>query len=206
MAADYPARCNDRFQQLIFQEKHEAVPNSVRYPIEGVISALEAVGGPGSVGDYFASSISYMMALAIYQKRPEVHIYGVDLIAEEEWGYQRPNLEYLIGLARGNGMVVYIPPESALLRFTHRYGYENWASAGALNPRVLREHAKDYIQKRDHHMAGQYIAEGALQATRNLLRLMERGGRSYSKPEESEGEPTNETDRTADAGPTQPTR
>ena len=34
-----------------------------------------------------------------------------------EFAYQRPNMEYLIGLARGRGVDVYIPERSPLTKF-----------------------------------------------------------------------------------------
>jgi hypothetical protein len=34
-----------------------------------------------------------------------------------EYKYQRPNLEYLIGFARGLGIEVYIPEQSSLCKF-----------------------------------------------------------------------------------------
>lgn len=39
------------------------------------------------------------------------------MAADDEYGYQRPNCEYLIGLARGRGIKVVIPDESPLCKF-----------------------------------------------------------------------------------------
>lgn len=66
---------------------------------------------------YWNSSISYAMALAIHEGAREIAIYGVDMDGTDEYAYQRPNMEYLIGLARGQGIDVYIPKQSALCRF-----------------------------------------------------------------------------------------
>ncbi|KKK61087.1 hypothetical protein LCGC14_3017830, partial [marine sediment metagenome] len=82
-------------------------------------------------GDYFGSSIAYMLALAIWQRRERVDLWGVDL-SEDIYDHHRPNLEYLIGFARGRGMTVNVPPGSRLLSFDSskfeihypvRYGY-----------------------------------------------------------------------------------
>lgn len=67
--------------------------------------------------DYWNSSIAYMMALAIHEKAEQISIYGVDMDGTDEFAYQRPNMEYLIGIARGKGIRVYIPHQSALCRF-----------------------------------------------------------------------------------------
>jgi hypothetical protein len=68
-------------------------------------------------GYYFNSSIAYAMALAIHEGAEEIGVWGVDLVADEEYAYQRPNMEYLIGIARGRGIKVHIPDDSALCKF-----------------------------------------------------------------------------------------
>ena len=71
------------------------IPNATAYPMEDV-SAV--------VGDYFNSSIAYMLGLAIVEKVDRIGIWGVDLNCDDEFAYQRPNAEYLIGFARGRGI------------------------------------------------------------------------------------------------------
>jgi hypothetical protein len=85
------------------------VPNAVLYPLDEVL---------GLVGRYLESSIAYMLALAIYQKRPAVYLYGVT--GADEYASQRPNLEYLIGFAKAVGVRVYPQGGSAVMR-------SNWA-------------------------------------------------------------------------------
>lgn len=79
------------------------------YPFDEVAKSIGAY--------YFNSSIAYAMALAIHQGAEEIGVWGVDLVADEEYAYQRPNMEYLIGVARGKGIRVFIPDESALCKF-----------------------------------------------------------------------------------------
>lgn len=69
------------------------------------------------VGDYWCSSIAYMLALAIHEGAEEIGVYGVDMRGDDEYGYQKPNCEYLIGLARGRGIKVHIPDVSPLCKF-----------------------------------------------------------------------------------------
>lgn len=99
------------------------------YPFEAVADSIGQA--------YWNSSIAYAMALAIHEGAREIAIFGVDMDGTDEYAYQRPNMEYLIGIARGLGINVYIPPESALCRFEptgikfydhfptykHRYGW-----------------------------------------------------------------------------------
>lgn len=79
------------------------------YPFDAV---AESIGKA-----YWNSSIAYAMALAIHEGAQEIAIYGVDMDGTDEYAYQRPNMEYLIGFARGKGIKVHIPAESALCRF-----------------------------------------------------------------------------------------
>ena len=99
-----------------------SVPMSLSYPLNEVASL---------VGDYFGSSIAYMLALAIWQGRERMDLWGVDL-SEDIYDHHRPNLEYLIGFARGRGMMVGVSSGSRLLSFDGskfdtpfpiRYGY-----------------------------------------------------------------------------------
>ena len=64
---------------------------------------------------YVESSIAYMMALAILEGAERIGIWGCDLATGGEYAYQRPNLGYLIGLARGRSTKVYVPAQNALL-------------------------------------------------------------------------------------------
>ncbi len=98
-------------------DKQDDIPMSVQYPMKEI---GDLVGRTRQGTPYLESSIAYMLALAIYEKVDRVAIFGVDLHCETEYAYQRPNLEYLIGLARGKGIKVYIPPQSTLL--THEKG------------------------------------------------------------------------------------
>ena len=79
------------------------------YPFEAVAKTIGQA--------YWNSSISYAMALAIHEGAREIAIYGVDMDGTDEYAYQKANMEYLIGVARGRGIQVYIPPQSALCKF-----------------------------------------------------------------------------------------
>ncbi len=93
---------------IYMPEKYDHIPGSVRYPYEQV---KELIGG----NPYLESSIGYMLALAILEGADRIGLWGVDLQADDEWAYQRPNAEYLIGFARGRGIRVYAPKEATIL-------------------------------------------------------------------------------------------
>jgi hypothetical protein len=108
--ADYSERLKD-CEELYTQEN---------YPFDAVAKTIGQA--------YWNSSIAYAMALAIHEGATEIAIFGVDMDGTDEYAYQRPNMEYLIGIARGKGINVFIPHQSALCRFEPKgikfYDYE----------------------------------------------------------------------------------
>lgn len=72
--------------------------------------------------EYFTSSFSYILAAAIGMNPEEIGIYGMHLTADDEYSYQKPNAEYLIGLAQGKGIKITIAKGSALLNSHYVYG------------------------------------------------------------------------------------
>lgn len=89
-------------------------PKCEAYPIK---EATKIIGR-----EYFASTFSFMIAKAILDGATEIGFYGINLTADEEYFYQRPNAEYLIGIARGKGIKITIPHKSALLSLGYTYG------------------------------------------------------------------------------------
>lgn len=87
----------------------DTLPGSTAYPVDEVVETIGA--------HYLNSSIAYAFALAIHEGAEEISLYGVDMKGEDEYGYQKPNMEYLIGFARGKGIKVTIPDESPLCKF-----------------------------------------------------------------------------------------
>jgi hypothetical protein len=71
---------------------------------------------------FFTSSLAWMMALAIEQKPQTIGLWGVDMSATEEYGFQRAGCQYLIMLARSMGIEVIVPPESDLMMPPPLYG------------------------------------------------------------------------------------
>ena len=106
-------------------DKQDDIPMSVKIDVEAV---SKLVGNTRQGTPYIESSIGWMVAQALLELEPgdRIGIFGVDLHCESEYAYQRPNLEYLIGLARGKGVKVYIPPQSALLSHAHGVPYGYW--------------------------------------------------------------------------------
>lgn len=127
-------------------------PNCLAYPVE----EAEALMGRR----YFTSSFSYMLALAILKGATEIAIYGVDLVVGEEYEYQRPAAEFLLGIAHAKGIKVTIPQSSSLLKSSFVYGVDELPEE---NPVILRykKKAADYRDKVNELKAQIYTLEGA---------------------------------------------
>ena len=93
---------------VYMDDVHSDYPKSVRYPLEDVVKSIGY--------DYFTSSIAYMIALAIHQRFDELHVYGVEMIFGTEYVHERPCVEFLLGVAHANGIVITMPEASTLLR------------------------------------------------------------------------------------------
>lgn len=74
---------------------------------------------------YLTSSIAYMIAQAVMDGYEKISIYGVDLtVHDAEYFHQRTCTEAWIGLAKGKGIEVFIPPQSSLMKATFVYGID----------------------------------------------------------------------------------
>ena len=98
------------------------IPKSVSYPLKEV---RDRYLGKVTRGDekvtYFNSSIDYMLALACYEGYERIELYGVDASATTEYEKQRPGVHFWIGVAIGQGIEVWLPEGSMLLK-TNQYG------------------------------------------------------------------------------------
>ena len=107
------------------------IKNHVVYPVERVEDEFSSY--------FLTSSLSLMFAMAILEiedKRkanPDhdkdgdvIGMWGVDMAATEEYGYQRAGCQHFILEALNRGIGVYLPPESDLLRPMPVYGLCEW--------------------------------------------------------------------------------
>jgi len=104
--------------------KVPSIPNSVRLPYEQLIRKH---------GHYFwASTVCYMLAMAIDQRPKAIGLWGIDMSASEEYDYQRPAVQHFLGMAMALGIEVVVPPESDIMRPSTMYGI------GEHNPRHIK--------------------------------------------------------------------
>jgi len=112
---------------MVGHPSKEYWPDATIYPLADILDAY---------GDYFTCSCAYEIALAIYLHEKDlkeggagvetIGLWGVDMAASgEEYSYQKPCLEYWIGLARGKGLKVIIACQSPVCRTNALYAFDN---------------------------------------------------------------------------------
>lgn len=105
--ADHGERFGRRRIVYVAEPTSGKMPSAKAMPYEEILAALPR--------RYIASGIAWEFAYAIALKPKRIALYGIDMRADEEWGFQRPNCEWLIGLAEGRGIEIVLPDTSALV-------------------------------------------------------------------------------------------
>jgi hypothetical protein len=124
---DYPAWLKACPIPLYMLSAKPEFPQSIEYPRQQLIDAfqLESIRPDLKEKGYFHSSVDYMIALAIYEGFEEIGVWGIDMTHDSEYAYQKPSGSFWLGFAKGRGIKVTIPKESALLKNEgYAYGYD----------------------------------------------------------------------------------
>lgn len=151
----------------------DEIPNHVVYPIKAVEEEFTSY--------FLTSSLSMMMALAIMEcqkfdeamakaghprEQHTIGLWGVDMAATEEYGYQRAGCQHFILEALNRGIEVYVPPESDLLRPMPVYGMcewdHNWIKATA-RLRELKTHLANHEQGQQNAAMSMQFMRGAVE-------------------------------------------
>lgn len=98
-------------------------PTYTPYPVDDILNFLPV--------RYLTSTPAWETALAIWEGFERIGIYGVDLVTGTEYAYQRPCLEFLLGIAWAKNIDIVIPTGSELLKASHLYGYEDHTTFAA---------------------------------------------------------------------------
>ena len=103
-------------------QHYDDIPQSVRYPLDEVMNFFADKGINGA--RYHTESITWMVALALYEGYETIAIHGVDFANASEYDYQRPCYEYWIGIGEGMGRTVIVPQTDDPLKALCLYGFE----------------------------------------------------------------------------------
>lgn len=79
---------------------YDHIPTSFAFPLQEVIERFDT--------DYFTCGIAYMIAYALFKEYRILNLYGCNMEAKTEWDYQKPCVEYWLGIARGMGCSITI--------------------------------------------------------------------------------------------------
>ena len=146
-------------------EARDEIPNSVRFPIEEVIKYTGR--------DYFMSSPAFMLALAGMEGFEEIHLYGINLAIGDEYFYEKPNCEWMIGLLQGRGVKVYVPTASSLLKQFRRYGYNIDARPSQSLKVLLNARIAEYRTREERLIADISTVRGAKLEAEALVQIAE---------------------------------
>jgi hypothetical protein len=107
------------------QRKWADIPNSVRYPF-GAVQELYGQRRGSKKWLYSTSTPAYMIALALYEHHQgdtvdEIRIAGIELTVGTEYFWQRPCMEFYMGIAIGYGIKVTTPPQGSSMLAAPRY-------------------------------------------------------------------------------------
>lgn len=84
---------NHGADKIIWMQDEDAlVPNSRRYPLEEIRHDVD--------GHLLTSTVVQAIALALWQGRESIDVWGVDLTSNTEYAYQMPGFLYWSGIAR----------------------------------------------------------------------------------------------------------
>lgn len=115
------AQTLDSIGPVVMREEHPDIEASIAFPFD---IADHWFGG------YYTGSPSYMLAYAVTQRVNQIRCYGINCKTRAEYVYQRPNLEFILGVAMGLGIDVFVDKHSALLHRGEPYGTDAWYRAG----------------------------------------------------------------------------
>lgn len=128
-----------RATPVYLQQGRPDWPSSRTFPREAVLAYWakfwpwrvdrQGIVTPGK--DYEVSTPAWMYMWAVMEGFTEIHIYGVHLATEWEYIQQRPNLEFLIGVAAGLGVKTVLPTAVPICQSPFRYAYEPKADLAA---------------------------------------------------------------------------
>lgn len=143
--------------RVYIAKEDKRFPKAIVYPYQEMVKKY---------GKYFfTSSLAWMMAMAIEQKPEVIGIWGVDMSAHEEYGYQRAGMHFFMQKAKDVGIKLAVPAQSDLLMPVPPYGFkEQWPMWW--KQRARREELEGRLQNARNQIQSfkreEYIFSGAL--------------------------------------------
>jgi hypothetical protein len=122
----------------------EHFPLAIGFPFQQMLAEF----GPW----FFTSSVAWMMAFAILHKPEKIGLWGVDMSATEEYGYQRAGCHFFIQEAIKRGIALKVPGESDLMNHAPLYALQEQTAFYWKN-KVRKAELQERIAQADHTIA-----------------------------------------------------
>jgi hypothetical protein len=168
-----------------FEDNYNDAPCAKKFPIDDLKGMFGSFFNGSPIFKYWTNSPSYMMGLAMLQGATHIGVWGVDMAMNDEYAFQRPSCELMIGACLAKGINITIPPESSLCKSHRLYGYETHSDDGYVEVRTREATLKQkQAGANQEAMKASYLKnmfEGALQE----IEVYKRSNGEY-KPEERE--------------------
>lgn len=159
--------------KLVLCEPCANYPAAQIFPKQEVMDYFAATNP--LMGKYFTSTIAWLIAYAILLDAKEIGVWGVDLIMDEEYAYQRCCVEMFLGFAIARGIKITIADESPIMRATCLYGFEDRPPlANFITARIKDVEAEHAKHKQTMVEAGGHVnyKQGQLDILKSLERLV----------------------------------
>ena len=201
---DHPRWLREYPGPIYMVDAPEDIPTAIRYPIERMIAkfgdyytstvacmmalAIDEIDMrvEARVGEIFVAGPDgatpaqrHGVPGAIGRLYAEYHIgiFGIDLVVGTEYFHQKACVEFYIGQACGRGILVYLPPETALCKQLYRYGWQ-LEQDSIIKLSEVENRQSALTARKNRVIAELQTLDGALQEcdfNRQILELRQRG-------------------------------
>lgn len=115
---------------IYVREPHHEIKSGVLFPYQKLIERYCIRDKNDKALPYFTNTVSWMIAMALDEGATHISVFGVDMAQQEkgvksEYAYQRPSVEYFIGVAHGMGVKVFIPDNADLMKAVRLYAIDS---------------------------------------------------------------------------------
>jgi hypothetical protein len=179
----------ERKRPIYMIEAQPDIPCSVTFPIQEFFRFFGTHCEKLRQQPYVTSSFGFMLGLAIMyligrradpwvpEPLEEILIFGVPLLNDEEYAYQRENATFFAGYALGRGITLTFTPHAAWLEADGVYGYAEPSTLNLLSRlRVATGHDRDEyaakIKELDAEFAAIQRKVNSLDGARQYAELM----------------------------------
>lgn len=99
----------------VYMQDQTLVPRALVFPKDEIVAEFG--------DDFFTSSFTWMMALAMKMGATEIALYGIDMASRDEYVQQRPGFFFFRYLAQQRGIKISAPHESDIMQSPALYAY-----------------------------------------------------------------------------------